>query len=580
LKIYLKERIGNPELFTGRKKELAYFLNWVDRTKKEISRSTAILSRRKTGKTALLQRLYNLTFHNNNGVIPFYFEIRENSQWLGKFAEDFFLAFVYQYVAFKTRNTEYLSFTKPKTLKQAFEICKKEGLDYLTDLISGMQTRYREENADTMWDIARDAPRGLAEYTEQPVVQMIDEFQFINRYICRDKACKNPVSDLAGSYLHTSEYRHAPLLVTGSWVGWLMDDLNRLLPGRFIKYPLENMPQDEAIETVCKYSLIEEVPITEESAFLIAQLTEGNPFYISALFGSRYPEKDLSSAEGVRKTLEFETLSLDANINATWMEYLDAAFSRINDVYAKDMVLYLSKNRDRYVSRRELKEKLNLDMTDTELEKKFKALLRADIIEEDYGRYRGLQDNVFDKIFRRSYSDDIDKFLTQEAPQEYKALFEDMQEKYRRLSGEYNRYKGAFAEFVIWYHLTNMAFKNKELYKSMMKNIPDDFEFAEYKRVWSYLSPPLHEPEFQIDVFARAGDADYALIGEVKNRKAKFSVKEAGEFMNKAEELVKLEGIQKSLLFVFSANGFHKNTLKFMKKHKIAWSSDKRWLEF
>lgn len=80
--IYLKEKIGNPDLFTGRKKELEYFLNWIKRIQREISKSTAILSRRKTGKTALLQRLYNLTFHNNDRVIPFYFEIKETNQWI------------------------------------------------------------------------------------------------------------------------------------------------------------------------------------------------------------------------------------------------------------------------------------------------------------------------------------------------------------------------------------------------------------------------------------------------------------------------------------------------------------------
>ena len=82
MRIWLKEKIGNPELFTGRKKELAYFLNWIDRTERELSKSTAILSRRKTGKTALLQRLFNTVFEKNGGVIPFYYEIGEGDRWL------------------------------------------------------------------------------------------------------------------------------------------------------------------------------------------------------------------------------------------------------------------------------------------------------------------------------------------------------------------------------------------------------------------------------------------------------------------------------------------------------------------
>ncbi|MCP4110637.1 MAG: hypothetical protein GY749_34795, partial [Desulfobacteraceae bacterium] len=190
----------------------------------------------------------------------------------------------------------------------------------------------------------------------------------------------------------------------------------------FTNYPLENISEDESVEMIHKYSLLMNIPVTEETAFLAAELTEGNPFYISALFGSKYPGKDLATVRGVRETLEFETLNLNANINTTWMEYLDSAFSRINDTHAKNMVLYLSKERHRFVGRKELKQKLGLEMSDTDLEKKFRALYRADIIEEYYGRYRGVQDNIFDKVFRRSYSDDIDRFVTREAPDEYRKL--------------------------------------------------------------------------------------------------------------------------------------------------------------
>ena len=60
------------------------------------------------GKTAIMERLFNITFYKNDGVIPFYYEIKENKMWVGDFCKDFFLTFIYQYIAFKTRKTEYL----------------------------------------------------------------------------------------------------------------------------------------------------------------------------------------------------------------------------------------------------------------------------------------------------------------------------------------------------------------------------------------------------------------------------------------------------------------------------------------
>ncbi|HRW92266.1 MAG TPA: hypothetical protein P5560_04860, partial [Thermotogota bacterium] len=53
--------IGNTDLFVGRKKEFDYFLgDWYDYLQKNFAMSQALLARRKKGKTALLQRLFNI----------------------------------------------------------------------------------------------------------------------------------------------------------------------------------------------------------------------------------------------------------------------------------------------------------------------------------------------------------------------------------------------------------------------------------------------------------------------------------------------------------------------------------------
>jgi hypothetical protein len=85
---------------------------------------------------------------------------------------------------------------------------------------------------------------------------MIDEFQFMNAMIYWDKKMSKEqlAGNLAGGYLSTAESKIAPLLVSGSWVGWLMNELDTLLPNRFWYEYLENMPEDEAIEMVYKYS--------------------------------------------------------------------------------------------------------------------------------------------------------------------------------------------------------------------------------------------------------------------------------------------------------------------------------------
>ena len=580
MKMWLKEKIGNSELFTGRKKELAYFLNWIDKIKPELSQSMAILSRRKTGKTALLQRLYNLTFQKNETIVPFYYEIKETDKWLLDFSREFLLTFVFQYIAFKTRKQEYFHYA-PANYSRALKALEQEKLDYLSHLVEDAELADRQQNPDSLWEIARNFPRMAAEHRDERALYIIDEFQFINRFIFRDKACKDRIENLAGSYLGTAEYKNAPMLVAGSWVGWLVRDLLRLLPGRFRFHYLEKLPDEEAVEMILKYSHIENVPIAEELVPLMAELAEGNPFYIGSLFRSKFQGKDFTARKGILDTLEFETLHREGGIKGTWMEYVSYALKEVNDIHAKKIVLYLSKHREREVTRQELREKLSLDMTDPELEKKLKILILADIIEQGSSNfyYRGVPDNIFDKVFRGVYADEIEKFDPKDIPKEYKALSEKLLKNIRQLREEYGRYKGAFAEFLIIHCLRHEAWKNSDQFTASLHNLPEDFAFTEYETIWSYHSPPLHEPEFQIDILARAKENAYTLIWEVKNRKEKFSLKEAEEFVKKTEELMKMENIGRKILIVFSSGGFFRNTLDYLEKQGIAWTEDKKWLE-
>ncbi len=580
MQTYLKERIGNPELFTGRKKDLAYFLNWADRIREEISMSTAILSRRKTGKTALLQRLFNITFHKDDGVVPFYFEIRETDQWLANFSVEFLLTFVYQYLAFKTRKREYLGYSK-ENLTRAAKAVKKERIRYLADVIEDVQETIRADRVDNVWNVVRDVPRMTAEHYDEKILQIIDEFQFINRFIFWDREKIRRAKNLAGSYLGTAEYKNAPLLVAGSWVGWLARDILKMLPGRFQFHYLGNIPEDEAAEMILKYSHLENVPVSAETVPLIAGITEGNPFYIASLFRSKCPGRDLATERGVLGTLEFETLDREGGIRGTWMEYAGYAMTQSNDVHAKRIVLYLSKHREREVPRDELREMLGLPMSDSALERKLKILVKADIIEQGSSNfdYRGVPDNIFDKVFRGVYQKEIEAFDPKDVADEYKRLAEGLQRNNKRLRGEYGHYRGKFAEYLIIDNLRYRAHGDPERFMGMTENLPDDFIFAEYRTVWSWSGSPVHQRGIQVDIFARAEEKEFSLIGEVKNRKAKFSVGEAREFREKAGELMRLEDVGKAVLFVFSVSGFFKNTLAYLERHGIAWTSDKRWLE-
>jgi len=585
----LEERIGNPDLFTGRKGELAYFLKWINDVKERKSQSTALLARRKMGKTALMERLFNITFFKNNGVIPFYYEVKEVKKWIGDFCVDFFLTFIYQYIAFKSRKINYLGQDKRNSLKEAKQAAGNEGLDYLTGIIDNVEHAVSHDHVDILWDTVREAPKTIAFSRGEFIVQMIDEFQFLNAMIFRDKALGKKQDDLAGGYLSTAESKVAPLLVSGhrfpaprGWVGWLMNDLNMMLPSRFKYNYLENMPEDEAIEVVFKYSRFFDVPVTEEIAYLMVRLAEGSPFYISSIIRSTYARKDLSTVNGLTETLEFETLDNRGSIKSTWMEYINSSLPRINDRNAKSIVLYLCKHRDREVTRRELLDELKLDITDDELEKRLKAMVMADIIKQGQTNfdYRGVRDNIFDKVFRGVYEKEIREFDVRVIGKEYGEAFEKLKKQYNRLQGKYNYRMGYFAEYLVLDQLKYRAREKNELLKSITRNLPADFDFCEYSRVWKYDGSPEYARGFSVDIFARSENpGNYSIIGEVKSREVKkFSKDEVLGFEKKFAEVKFRENIGRAVGFIFSRCGFTVDAETYCREKGIACSEDERWL--
>ncbi len=580
----LEERIGNPELFTGRKAELDYFLKWISNIKERKSQSTAMMARRKMGKTAIMERLFNITFYKNDGVIPLYYEIKEVNMWIVDFCVDFFLTFIYQYIAYKTRNTYYLKPDEKNNFTKVKETVIKEGLDYLTGIIDSVEYSVRHDHVDILWGTVREAPVTIAYRQKEFFVQMIDEFQFMNAMIYWDKKkSKNQLANnLAGGYLSTAENKIAPLLVSGSWVGWLMDELNKMLPTRFRYKYLKNMPENEASEVLFKYSRFFDVPVTEETAFSLVRISEGNPFYISSVIRSDYPDKDLTSIDGLTGTLEFETLDDQGLIKTSWMEYMAKAFPKINDQNAKNIVLYLSKHRDREWTRDELRKALNLEMPELDLEKKLNALVKADIINKgsSYYSYRGVNDNIFDKVFRGVYDEEMRKFGGKVIRKEYSEELKKEKKRYKRLLGKFNYQKGYHAEFLILNRLLFHGRQDNELLKSMTRYLPDDFDFCDYSRVWKYHSSPEYAKVFSVDIFALSVNSDdYSIIGEVKNREIKkFSLDEIKDFEAKFAEIKKRENLERVVGFIFSRSGFTGEAEDYCREKGIACSEDERWL--
>jgi len=106
----LHEKIGDPDLFVGRKEEFESFHEWIEKMPRLMAQSRVLLARRKSGKTALVQRLFNQLWSANGRVIPFYFSIPETAIWYPAFALMYYRTFATQYISFLERDSELMQY--------------------------------------------------------------------------------------------------------------------------------------------------------------------------------------------------------------------------------------------------------------------------------------------------------------------------------------------------------------------------------------------------------------------------------------------------------------------------------------
>jgi hypothetical protein len=221
-------------------------------------------------------------------------------------------------------------------------------------------------------------------------------------------------------------------------------------------------------------------------------------------------------------------------------------------------------------------------MTDAELEKKLKALVKADIIRQGQSNfdYRGVGDNIFDKVFRGVYEKEIREFDASVIKQEYYEELLKLKKQYNILQGKYNYRQGYYAEYAILDRLLFKAREDNELLRSITRYLPADFNFCQYERVWRYDSTPEYSKRFNVDIYARAtAPGEYSIIGEVKSRDhQKFSREEVVAFEKKVEAVKKSEQINRVVGFIFSRSGFTEEAEEYCKEKGIACSEDEKWL--
>ncbi|MCP4020807.1 MAG: hypothetical protein GY729_03095, partial [Desulfobacteraceae bacterium] len=230
----LPEIIGNPDLLVGREKEFGIFNKWIGRIPERLSKSRAILGRRKSGKTAFVQHIFNRLWSENGQVIPFYINIRERKIWFPDFIVNFYQTFASQYISFMERDESLVA--NMLTLEQVREYGLSKNFKFMVNDSDFLIKYYEKKTSfDMMWDIASSAPTRYAQLYDQRFLVIIDEFQNTGEYIYMDENHQYVDKSIPGTWHDLSESKLAPILVTGSYVGWLINIIDTYLEAGRLK---------------------------------------------------------------------------------------------------------------------------------------------------------------------------------------------------------------------------------------------------------------------------------------------------------------------------------------------------------
>ncbi len=440
----LTEEIGDPDLFVGREQEMAFLLDWAAGAKRRISRSMGLLARRKKGKTALLQRFFNILYTRNDPqLIPFYYRIPEERITKTLFAESFYRRLLTQYFAFTTRTPEWTDKVFPLTRLKDLA----DDDDHVTLDIEAMED-ILDRVPGQAWSYAREAGHRISAGRDVRIIQILDEFQYMNRWIVSDDNGER-LEELCYSYMGAAESKVSPQIVAGSYIGWLGAIMLRMT-GRYLERHLGGLSDEAALAAVYNYAATYKVPVTDETASYIAEVCDNDPFYIAATIFNRPDEKDLTTQEGVLDALAFETVMGQGEIARVWRDYLLAAFKQVNDVNARKIVLYLAKHDPEERNRRQIREDLKLEMTDVELEKRLHQLVMADILADGSSNfhYKGLGDRIFAMVFRRIYGSEIQDVSQKEIEDDFKRQLNSARRQIARQRGQLAEHRVRYRLFV------------------------------------------------------------------------------------------------------------------------------------
>ncbi len=428
--------------FTDRAELIGKLVRMAALTPRDITVSTSVVGRRRLGKTAVLEEVYNRLFWEQDAVVPIYFNFEAKPLASTQFAEVYFANYLRQYVAFRRKDRE-LAKKEKLEWRELLPLVRALGEPLLLREVEDM-ARLLDSSRPSLHLILQGAvhfPRALmeshriaafmGEAVELSQFVMLDEFQEVMKIYYSD----GTPADGVGLYQWAVEGRKCPHLVTGSAVRLINQEVlgSGALFGRFDYLEFPPLEDIYGLELVDRLARKHGIAIEEPVAGYLVTRCGGSPFYVNCVMRYAAAAQPMVSNEAVVNDLIAHEIA-HGRIWRDWSGQLQKYFEQINSHFiAKTILFHAAQFGDQRIEPELIAKKVQRPVE--EVQRVLQQLAFADMIDAAGGYiFRNLKDPILREFIRVQYQLDV--------------ALEPFDDVYQQLRAELARWKGKYADAV------------------------------------------------------------------------------------------------------------------------------------
>ena len=570
------------EWFVNRKEDLDYFWTWANSIPLSGRHSVAFAGLRRTGKTAIMHRVFNRLVREQDRVLPVYISFerylnRPDPITTYEFSNDYFRSYIRSYLAFRYKRPDF--HRSLLDIDDARIFAEEVGDEIALELVDSY---YRKVNGSAhlrSWNLSYwviEFPRGYAALYDIPTAIFIDEFQLLTG--CYDPD-DNRFKDMTNSFQHASESMVAPIVVSGSSVNLLLGQATGgALAGRLRYKILGPLAQEHAIDMILRLGEFEGIEITEEFALAIWTLTHGYPYAIESLLLTISPAKErYPDPAALDEVLRFEI----THPSGLLFEYYNVEFAKYSTLLnegqtTKKVMFWATKYPDKQIDAEHVAQEIGVEREG--VQESLQKLEQLDIVRRTtWSLYDGPTDPMLRRYIEFRYQREIEELSATQAA-------ENLQQQIRKDRGAESYVVGQMAEIIVG--AVMRGFDGRTLDGESYFSFPEPITVPKFKQIdhrWGVIEDG--EPK-ELDLIGecpvpdgdRADDGPdekqiAAWLVQVKYKKRTTSEADVAAFLAQIDAVQSVKGYAQLTPWYVSKGGYTQGAEDLLRASAIAFST-------